>query len=149
MIFDYIFVTVGTTEFDDLIKEIDSKRFLDFLLLQKCVQLTLQVGRGTHDPSFLRDACVNAGIIFECYRFKTSLEEDMRSASFIVSHAGIIGLIISNSEMYVMSYFSHIFVYIVSLCYREPGAGSISESLSLKKQLLVLKDTNNNHVLPY
>ena len=83
-----IFVTVGTTEFDDLINEINSEKFADSLIKKKCSQLVIQIGRGSTYPSYIDDTCKKYGISFCCYRYKPSLIDDMKHATFIISHAG-------------------------------------------------------------
>ena len=88
-IFNRVFVTVGTTDFDALISVIDSQEFLDFLKTVKCERIEVQYGRGSTAPSFLNENCSRYGIEFNSFRFKDSLAECMASSSFIICHAGI------------------------------------------------------------
>mmetsp|Transcript_25370 Transcript_25370/g.37418 ORF Transcript_25370/g.37418 Transcript_25370/m.37418 type:complete len:173 (-) Transcript_25370:95-613(-) len=87
-IFNRVFVTVGTTDFDALISVIDSQEFLDFLKTVKCERIEVQYGRGSTAPSFLNENCSRYGIEFNSFRFKDSLAECMASSSFIICHAG-------------------------------------------------------------
>lgn len=78
-----VFATVGTTEFDGLVQAVLSDDILSLLSSQGYRQLTLQLGRGP-EPSIPPAAPLE----ITWYRFKPSLEEDMRSADLLVSHAG-------------------------------------------------------------
>ncbi|XP_072191921.1 UDP-N-acetylglucosamine transferase subunit ALG13 [Excalfactoria chinensis] len=79
-----VFVTVGTTSFDELIAAISSPAAEQVLRSRGYRQLVLQIGRGAlqpspqHGPTFVR----------EVFRFKESLAEDLRSADLVISHAG-------------------------------------------------------------
>lgn len=79
-----VFVTVGTTSFDELIAAISSPAAEQVLRSRGCRQLVLQIGRGAlqpapqHGPAFVRDV----------FRFKESLAEDLRRADLVISHAG-------------------------------------------------------------
>ena len=77
------FVTVGTTQFDSLIETLLTPAALELLFQQGFSCLRLQVGRGA-DPAV--PSCTPISI--EWYRFKDSLEADMRAASLLISHAG-------------------------------------------------------------
>lgn len=85
-----VFVTVGTTPFDSLIREIDRGRNAN--------ESVLQVANGLYEP-------VNC----EWFRFKSDVEQDVLSADIVVSHAGagsvfgflqrgIVPIIVPNTE---------------------------------------------------
>ena len=78
-----VFVTVGTTAFAGLGDVLLSPEVLLELNAQGYHRMRLQLGRGP-EPQ-IPDA---APLAIEWYRFKPSLEADMREASLIVSHAG-------------------------------------------------------------
>ena len=78
-----LFGTVGTTAFASLGDVLLSPEVLSELHAQGYRRLLLQLGRGP-EPQ-IPDA---APLAIEWYRFKPSLEADMREASLIVSHAG-------------------------------------------------------------
>lgn len=88
MEFENIFITVGTTEFDCLIKEINKERFLNYILLKKCQNLIIQYGRGTIEPTYIENECLKNNINFRGFRFKDSLDIEMNEASLIICHAG-------------------------------------------------------------
>jgi len=83
-----LLVTVGTTEFDQLIQAIDNTDFavaLQNLLINK---VTIQMGRGVHEPNVLLQACRSLGIETDLYRYKPDLEVEMKVADLIISHCG-------------------------------------------------------------
>lgn len=82
-----IFVTVGTTEFSELIAHIDQQEFVDAIFKQNCKSLMIQIGRGSY-PDQLQRLCKERGISCTIYRFKPTLTEDMSAADLIISHCG-------------------------------------------------------------
>lgn len=132
-----VFVTVGTTLFENLIQIISSNiSFLSLLSSLGYNELILQYGKGA-PPSFSNDVRevtkevndesdtryyqfvsnnTQTCLHITCYRFKSSIRQDMLRASLILSHA---------------------------------GAGSIMESLALKKKTCVVinHDLMDNHQL--
>lgn len=86
-LFENVFVTVGTTAFDDLIAEITSPVNLKLLSNFGCKKLLLQIGRGD-------EGCVNSSnlekssVHVEYYRFKPNLKNDLESADLVIGHAG-------------------------------------------------------------
>lgn len=86
--FKRIFVTVGTTEFENLIKQIDNEAFINILLQLNCKELIIQIGRGVYIPINLPQSCANHSILYECYRFKSNLDENMKAADLIITHCG-------------------------------------------------------------
>lgn len=79
-----VFVTVGTTSFDELIETIIRSEAVEALKSRGYEKLILQVGRGTILPS--PDNCPQ--ITLETFRFKDSIAEDISGAHLIISHAG-------------------------------------------------------------
>lgn len=79
-----VFVTVGTTSFDELIETITSSEAVEALLSRGYEKLVLQVGRGTVVPH--PETCPQ--ITLETFCFKDSIAEDIRKAHLIISHAG-------------------------------------------------------------
>ena len=84
-----IFVTVGTTSFDTLIRTIDSAEFLDLIIACGCKELVIQIGRGDYIPKYLTQlVCDKKGVKFEYFRFKPTLANEMSLADLIISHCG-------------------------------------------------------------
>ncbi|XP_054070731.1 putative bifunctional UDP-N-acetylglucosamine transferase and deubiquitinase ALG13 [Rissa tridactyla] len=79
-----VFVTVGTTSFDDLIATVCSPAALQVLQSRGYQKLVLQVGRGELKPA----PRSSQAVAVEAFRFKDSLAEDLRRADLVISHAG-------------------------------------------------------------
>ena len=79
----YIFVTVGTTNFDDLIHVIDSTEFCAWAKAKGYAGILVQKGNGKYEPG-----TGSEGVPIEHYSFKPSLHDDMAGAALVVSHAG-------------------------------------------------------------
>eukprot|EP00041_Stephanoeca_diplocostata_P011009 m.177698 g.177698 ORF g.177698 m.177698 type:complete len:168 (+) comp18377_c1_seq1:276-779(+) len=80
------FVTVGTTEFDALIKVVGSVDFVQFLKQHGYDQLRIQYGRGTARPT--KEAIDSPDFKIDAFDYKPSITPDMDWADLIISHAG-------------------------------------------------------------
>ncbi|XP_017581157.1 UDP-N-acetylglucosamine transferase subunit ALG13 homolog [Pygocentrus nattereri] len=79
-----VFVTVGSTCFDDLIASMTSDEVVKALVDRGYTDVVLQVGRG----SFVPDPQSCPGLRLEAFRFKESIAENIQLADLIISHAG-------------------------------------------------------------
>jgi len=79
-----VFVTVGTTCFDELISSITSSEAIQALKVHGYERLVLQVGRGSVLPT--PETCPDVQL--EAFRFKDSIAEDIKCADLVISHAG-------------------------------------------------------------
>uniref|UniRef100_A0ABM5EWB5 UDP-N-acetylglucosamine transferase subunit ALG13 n=1 Tax=Pogona vitticeps TaxID=103695 RepID=A0ABM5EWB5_9SAUR len=79
-----VFVTVGTTSFDDLIAAVTAPEALQVLQDLGYQKLVLQVGRGAVCP----DAFTTAAFTLDVFRFKNSISADVQTADLVISHAG-------------------------------------------------------------
>ncbi|XP_034941303.1 UDP-N-acetylglucosamine transferase subunit ALG13 homolog [Chelonus insularis] len=80
-----VFVTVGTTKFDKLIKTILCDDILNELNKRGYNHLILQIGNTTIEP----DCTPRCGFTaIEVFKLKPSLEQYMTSADLVISHAG-------------------------------------------------------------
>ncbi|KAG8553609.1 hypothetical protein GDO81_003484 [Engystomops pustulosus] len=79
-----VFVTVGTTSFDELISCVTSEQIISILKDLGYSRLILQIGRGTVEPKSLS----SESFTLDVYRYKDSLAEDIRKADLVISHAG-------------------------------------------------------------
>ncbi|XP_067903418.1 UDP-N-acetylglucosamine transferase subunit ALG13 [Heterodontus francisci] len=79
-----VFVTVGTTSFDELIQEVSSERITRILQELGCRKLLLQIGRGSVEPKPL----VGTDFTLDLYRFKDAIADDIHNATLVISHAG-------------------------------------------------------------
>ena len=84
MEFKKIFVTVGTTEFNNLIEKLSEKEVYEILKCRlKCKELIIQRGKGKEiDFSHFKDINVQQ------FDLKTSIENDIIEADLVISHAG-------------------------------------------------------------
>lgn len=79
MKFKKIFVTVGTTEFDQLIKRLSKGEILDILKNKLgCEELTLQIGNGERI-----DFDESKGVKVEMFTLKSSILEDIKTADLV------------------------------------------------------------------
>ncbi|KAM9849854.1 UDP-N-acetylglucosamine transferase subunit ALG13 [Aulostomus maculatus] len=79
-----VFVTVGTTSFDELIENITSSEAVQALKSRGYKRLVLQVGRGDLLPD--SESCPQLKL--EVFRFKDSIAAEMEQADLVISHAG-------------------------------------------------------------
>ncbi|XP_056456429.1 UDP-N-acetylglucosamine transferase subunit ALG13 homolog [Gadus chalcogrammus] len=79
-----VFVTVGTTSFDELILTIKTPEAVKALKARGYERLVLQVGRG----SVLPGPESGLDLKLEAFRFKDSISEDIARADLVISHAG-------------------------------------------------------------
>ncbi|RLN50653.1 hypothetical protein BBJ28_00003970 [Nothophytophthora sp. Chile5] len=78
-----VFVTVGTTKFDALVRALDSDACLAALVARGFSRLRLQIGHGEHVPraSF-------PGLELSYYRHDAGYKQDVARADLVISHAG-------------------------------------------------------------
>ncbi|XP_014224193.1 UDP-N-acetylglucosamine transferase subunit ALG13 homolog [Trichogramma pretiosum] len=80
-----VFVTVGTTTFDDLIITVTSDEILHQLNARGYKSLIMQIG----ESQFVPNCSPRCGFSYiEAFSLKPSLCETMKSADLIISHAG-------------------------------------------------------------
>ena len=75
-----VFVTVGTTQFDELVSEVTKLETLRSLNDQGYSKIVVQFGSGKI-PKVKHPG-------FSSFDFKNSLQSDMQAADLIISHAG-------------------------------------------------------------
>uniref|UniRef100_A0A673VEU1 UDP-N-acetylglucosamine transferase subunit ALG13 n=1 Tax=Suricata suricatta TaxID=37032 RepID=A0A673VEU1_SURSU len=79
-----VFVTVGTTSFDDLIACVSAHDTLQIIKSLGYDRVILQIGRGKVVPEPFR----TESFALDIYRYKDSLREDLQKADLVISHAG-------------------------------------------------------------
>nr|XP_039320006.1 putative bifunctional UDP-N-acetylglucosamine transferase and deubiquitinase ALG13 isoform X6 [Saimiri boliviensis boliviensis] len=79
-----VFVTVGTTSFDDLIACVSAPDSLQKIESLGYSRLILQIGRGTVVP----EPFSTESFTLDVYRYKDSVKEDIQKADLVISHAG-------------------------------------------------------------
>lgn len=85
-----VFITVGTTEFDQLIEYLDDncEDFVSLLQNIGCQSILLQIGRGNKYPTNLENCCEKKNMLINIFRFKPTIDEEMRAADLIITHCG-------------------------------------------------------------
>ncbi|CAL1372745.1 unnamed protein product [Linum trigynum] len=85
-----VFVTVGTTLFDALVKAVDTEQVKHELLRRGYTHLLIQIGRGSYSYSYIPHKCEGEGgsLVVDYFTFSSSIAEHLRSASLVISHAG-------------------------------------------------------------
>lgn len=87
--FPNVFVTVGTTSFEELVDTIVTDEILAILQRVQCKLLKVQFGNGKSiDKSIIQRAAAKYSITIECYDFKANISSDIASSDLVISHAG-------------------------------------------------------------
>ncbi|KAI9485434.1 MAG: hypothetical protein EXX96DRAFT_475630 [Benjaminiella poitrasii] len=84
-----VFITVGSTGFDDLINATTSNSFLNSLSFIDIKKVSFQYG--SSEPIFIRNLQSYSEkpiLAIDGYKYKSSITEDMEHADIIISHAG-------------------------------------------------------------
>jgi UDP-N-acetylglucosamine transferase subunit ALG13 len=83
-----VFVTVGTTEFDELIKQVTNVEFLKLLREKGYTSMTIQKGKGYYIPNVKEYKKNFDDFTMEVFDFDESLDKFMKAADLIISHGG-------------------------------------------------------------
>lgn len=89
-----MFVTVGSTKFDDLVERILSDDTVNQIVELGFTKLILQVGSSQYDSKKveqLREVSskdTSQKLVIELYNYKDSIDEDIERSDVIVGHAG-------------------------------------------------------------
>jgi len=81
-----VFVTVGSTKFDDLIKAVDTQNFITVLEKAGYTSLHIQTGHGDYLP--LNIIKFQSTLEVKHFKFIDSLSDEIVQASLVISHAG-------------------------------------------------------------
>uniref|UniRef100_A0A182MVS8 UDP-N-acetylglucosamine transferase subunit ALG13 n=1 Tax=Anopheles culicifacies TaxID=139723 RepID=A0A182MVS8_9DIPT len=85
-LYKHVFVTVGTTEFADLVRIVSSASVLQQLTDLGCETLTIQFGRG--EELNVEQVQKLTTIRVSAYGLKSSIGDDINKADLVISHAG-------------------------------------------------------------
>lgn len=86
-----VFVTVGSTKFDALVQATVSEPVLTALQTKGFVRIVLQRGNSELDfgASTQHSLTIKkAGVDIEVWKFKPSIQDDIKQADLVISHAG-------------------------------------------------------------
>ncbi|XP_059652514.1 uncharacterized protein LOC132299736 isoform X2 [Cornus florida] len=81
-----VFVTVGTTCFDALVKAVDTEKVKETLSSKGYTHLLIQMGRGSYLPT--KSDGEDGSLVTDYFSFSSSIADHLRSASLVISHAG-------------------------------------------------------------
>lgn len=81
-------VTVGSTNFDALLKALDAK-FIEALLARHISRVSIQIGRtGHYEPTDFVKQCEEAKIQADFFQFRPDFSDYVKGFDLIISHAG-------------------------------------------------------------
>ncbi|XP_061353487.1 uncharacterized protein LOC133298245 isoform X1 [Gastrolobium bilobum] len=80
-----VFVTVGTTCFDALVRAVGSQNVKQELVAKGYTHLLIQMGRGSYVPTKSEG---DSSLAVDYFTFSSSIADHLRSASLVISHAG-------------------------------------------------------------
>ncbi|KAK2984076.1 hypothetical protein RJ640_028540 [Escallonia rubra] len=81
-----VFVTVGTTSFDTLVRAVDTREVKEELSKKGYTHLLIQMGRGSYIPH--KSTGEDGSLTVDYFTFSSSIADNLRSASLVISHAG-------------------------------------------------------------
>ncbi|EEF49798.1 UDP-N-acetylglucosamine transferase subunit ALG13 homolog [Ricinus communis] len=81
-----VFVTVGTTLFDALVRAVDTEQVKQQLFRKGYTHLLIQMGRGSYTPT--KTEGEDGSLAVDYFTFSSSIADHLRSASLVISHAG-------------------------------------------------------------
>ncbi|KAL7592066.1 uncharacterized protein LOC111902847 [Lactuca sativa] len=81
-----VFVTVGTTSFDSLVRSVDTEQVKEELSKKGYTHLVIQMGRGSYIPK--KSSGEDGSLVVDYFTFSSSIADYLTSASLVISHAG-------------------------------------------------------------
>lgn len=88
MSYSNVFVTVGTTKFDAVLKALNTAEVANILARElKCTKLNVQHGQGS-DHGLGNSAHYQQKIAVDTFSFRNSIGADISAADLVISHAG-------------------------------------------------------------
>ncbi|KAL8112413.1 uncharacterized protein LOC141668708 [Apium graveolens] len=81
-----VFVTVGTTSFDSLVRAADTREVKEELSKRGYTDLVIQMGRGSYFPT--ESSGEGGSLNVEYFTFSSSIADNLKEASLVISHAG-------------------------------------------------------------
>lgn len=87
----HLFITVGSTKFEELIKYVDNEEFHKFIEKIGITKMVLQIGNGFYIPQLIyKKEDKDKGILkkVKYFRYKDSIRKYLTNAHIVVSHAG-------------------------------------------------------------
>ncbi|PON56551.1 Glycosyl transferase [Trema orientale] len=144
-----VFVTVGTTCFDALVRAMDTEVVKEELLRRGYTHLLIQMGRGSYVPS--KSGGGNASLAVDYFTFSSSIADHLRSASLVISHAG-------SGSIFETLRLCKPLVVVVNEDLMDNHQSELAEELAERKHLYcarpqtlnqIIADMNLDSLLPY
>lgn len=103
------FVTVGTTQFDELVQAVLSEESCRALKNLGITEVVAQCGRGSYLPPGFQKKDGSSkelnGLNVILYKYKNQIQSDMENSQLIIGHAGWSFLLINFSSFLFLVYF--------------------------------------------
>ncbi|XP_031492908.1 uncharacterized protein LOC116259304 [Nymphaea colorata] len=144
-----VFVTVGTTCFDALVRAVNSEQVRTILLNKGYTDLLIQLGRGSFRPS--KSAGENGSLVVDYFTFSPSIADHLRSASLVISHAG-------SGSIFETLHLGKPLIVVVNEDLMDNHQCELAEELAERKHLLcarpqtlyqTLVNMNLDSIIPY
>eukprot|EP01095_Lingulamoeba_sp_RSL-Kostka_P011022 TRINITY_DN408_c0_g1_i2.p1 TRINITY_DN408_c0_g1~~TRINITY_DN408_c0_g1_i2.p1 ORF type:complete len:182 (-),score=39.99 TRINITY_DN408_c0_g1_i2:69-614(-) len=87
---NFVFITVGSTQFVDLINEIDNENFLEIVENLGFNGVAVQYGTGSPPDNLISLINNNndGNFLIECFSKKPSIDQYVQKAALVISHGG-------------------------------------------------------------
>lgn len=157
-----LFVTVGSTKFEQLIDRILDDEIINILSKHSFTNIIMQIGNGKHKNENINDDTqntyefkLNNSIEVKAYKYKSSIKDDMLSADLIISHAGagsIIESLEANKKLIVVINETLMNNHQIELAEKMQQEGYLLYSLCSNLDVtldFILDSKSNNHFKPY
>ncbi|XP_076934672.1 uncharacterized protein LOC143601045 [Bidens hawaiensis] len=144
-----VFVTVGTTSFDSLVRTVDSDQVKQALSEKGYTHLVIQMGRGSYIPKKCSDE--DGSLVVDHFTFSSSIADYLRSASLVISHAG-------SGSIFETLRFAKPLIVVVNEDLMDNHQSELAEELAERKHLFcalpqtlfqVMKSLNLDTIVPY
>ncbi|XP_011023553.1 PREDICTED: UDP-N-acetylglucosamine transferase subunit ALG13 homolog [Populus euphratica] len=144
-----VFVTVGITLFDDLVRTVDTKEVKQELLRKGYTDLVIQMGRGSYTPTKCDGE--HGSLAVDYSTFSPSIADHLRSASPVISHAG-------SGSIYETLQLGKPLIVVVNEDLMDNNQSELAEELAERKHFYcahpqtlhqTISDMNVESLLPY
>lgn len=133
-----VFVTVGTTLFDALVKEVDSQECKQVLASHGYSSLLIQLGRGSFLPT--KSDGEDGSLKVDYFTFAPNLADYISSSGLVISHAG-------SGSIFETLRAKKPLVVVVNDLLMDNHQRELAEELADKKYLLCASPSSLVHVL--
>ncbi|XP_068654958.1 uncharacterized protein [Aristolochia californica] len=127
-----VFVTVGTTCFDALVRGVDAFNVKEELSRKGYTDLLIQMGRGSYIPSKTSgEGCLTV----DYFTFSSSISDYLKSASLVISHAG-------SGSIFEALRLGKSLIVVVNEDLMDNHQSELAEELAERKHLLCARPQN-------